>query len=119
MYKGSCLCGKVTFELATKPKAVTHCHCKMCQKQHGAAFATYGSVPKAKFCYLTGQNSLTTYHSSNNVKRKFCSLCGSNIEWSSSENYPEWICISMAALDTPFNPKTIKQVNTGSKVCWL
>jgi hypothetical protein len=41
MHKGSCLCGAVAYELISEPKAVTHCHFKMCQKQHGAAFATF------------------------------------------------------------------------------
>lgn len=43
--QGSCLCGAVTYQVSTPLKAITHCHCKKCQKSHGAAFATYASAP--------------------------------------------------------------------------
>lgn len=119
MYKGSCLCGVVTFELDAEPKAVSHCHCKMCQKQHGAAFATYASIPKKQFTYITGESNLTTYNSSESIRRKFCSSCGSNIEWCGSKKYPEWVSFAIATLDAPFNPKAIKEIHTESKACWL
>ena len=119
MYKGSCLCGAITFELSVEPKTVSHCYCKMCQKQHGAAFATYVSIPKNQFSYLSGQDKLTIYNSSGNICRKFCSLCGSNIEWGGSKKYPEWVSIAIATLDTPFYPKAIKEIHTESKACWL
>lgn len=60
-HHGSCLCGAVSFRLLSEPKAATHCHCRMCQKQHGAAFATYASVPKSDLEYLSGQALLTAY----------------------------------------------------------
>lgn len=119
MYKGSCLCGAINFELIAEPKAVSHCHCKMCQKQHGAAFATYASIPKDQFIYHSGQSKLTTYNSSSNISRKFCSLCGSNIEWSGSQKYPEWVSVAVATFDTQFNPKNIKEIHKESKACWL
>lgn len=37
--KGNCSCGKVRFELTDKPMFVHCCHCRMCQRQSGAAFA--------------------------------------------------------------------------------
>ncbi len=119
MHRGSCLCGAVSYELASEPKAVSHCHCRMCQKQHGAAFATYASLPGSDVKYLSGQELLTTYNSSGNILRKFCRVCGSNIEWSGSEQYSDWVSIAVATLDTPFNPTRIKSIHQESKVCWL
>lgn len=119
MYKGSCLCGAVMYELAAAPKAATHCHCRMCQKQHGAAFATYVSVKKTEFRYLAGEALLTVYKSSAHIRRKFCSQCGSNIEWSGSEKYPDWVSVAIATLDTPFKPEHIKDIHLESKACWL
>ena len=119
MHKGSCLCGAVSYELISEPKAVTHCHCKMCQKQHGAAFATYASIPKSDLIYVSGKERLTLYNSSSSVVRKFCSICGSNIEWSGSKKYPDWVSIAVATLDAPFNPKNIKTIHEESKACWL
>lgn len=119
MYKGSCLCGAVTYEIKSDLVAVTSCHCTMCQKQHGAAFATYGSVRREDFIYLSGESLLATYQSSSLISRKFCGRCGSNIEWSGSKKFPDWVSIAIATLDTPFLPKKIAEVHTESKVCWL
>lgn len=119
IHQGSCLCGAVTFELLGTPRAATHCHCRMCQKQHGAAFATYISVKRADLRYLAGEEALLTYHSSAGVQRRFCGRCGSNIEWSGSSAYPDWLSIPLAALDTPFIPAHLKQVHLDSRVAWL
>lgn len=119
MYKGSCLCGAISYQLNAEPKAVSHCHCRMCQKQHGAAFASYASVPKDELTYLSGENLLTSYSSSASVVRRFCSLCGSNMEWSGSERYPDWVSIALASLDTPFKPERAKDVHLESRACWL
>ena len=105
--------------LRSEPKAVSNCHCKMCQKQHGAAFATYASMPKSDLEYLFGQKLLTSYNSSGNVVRKFCSVCGSNIEWSGSKTFPDWVSIAVASLDTSFEPKCIKDIHLESRACWL
>ena len=42
--RGSCLCGAVQLQLTEWPKRLTHCHCRMCQKQYGAAFASFPTV---------------------------------------------------------------------------
>ncbi|WP_229726189.1 GFA family protein [Oxalicibacterium faecigallinarum] len=117
--QGSCLCGAVTYQISSRPKAVTHCHCTMCQKQHGAAFATYASVPKPDFRYLSGEDRLTSFRSSNRVTRKFCSVCGANIEWHGSSDYPDWVSFTLATLDMPFTSYKAKHVHLASKVCWL
>ncbi len=119
MYNGSCLCGAVTFELLSEPKATSSCHCRMCQKQHGAAFATYSSLPQSDFRYLSGQEQLVSYNSSGNIVRKFCGVCGANIEWAGSASHPDWVSVAVAALDTPFYPPSIKEVHAVSKACGL
>ncbi|WP_165491564.1 GFA family protein [Stutzerimonas kirkiae] len=119
MHKGSCLCGAVSFRLGAQPKAVSNCHCRMCQKQHGAAFATYASVRRTDLEYLSGEELMVAYNSSANIRRKFCGVCGSNIEWGGSEAFPDWLSIPITLLDTYFDPGNIKDINLASKVCWL
>ena len=119
MYEGSCLCGKVMYKITCEPSKVSHCHCNMCQKQHGAAFATYASLPKANLEYLSGQNLLFDYSSSGNISRKFCSNCGSNIECSGSPDYPDWVSVAISTLDTEYHPKNIVNIYTETSVCWL
>lgn len=119
MHSGSCLCGAVSFRLLSDPKTATNCHCRMCQKQHGAAFATYASVPRPDLQYLSGQELLTSFNSSGSVVRKFCGICGSNIEWSGSKQFPDWVSITVASLEASFEPANIKDVHLESRVCWL
>jgi Glutathione-dependent formaldehyde-activating enzyme len=48
-YSGGCLCGAVRYTVTGEIKDVSHCHCSMCRKAHGAAFATYASVSSQSF----------------------------------------------------------------------
>lgn len=115
MCQGSCLCEAVKYELLSEPKAVSHCHCHMCQKQHGTAFATYANLPKTDLRYVSGQKVVLSYNSSGSITRKFCGIYGFNIEWSGSEKFPDWVSITMATLDTPFRTKTIENIYLESK----
>lgn len=119
MYKGSCLCGKIQYVLKSKPLRVSHCHCSMCQKQHGAAFATYASLSESNLDYVSGQDDLMTYHSSNSVQRKFCKSCGSNIEWRDSKHHSDEVAIAIASLDTKFVFNDIEDIYLATKACWL
>jgi hypothetical protein len=119
MYEGSCLCGQIKYKIISEPKKVSHCHCTMCQKQHGAAFASYGSIPKVDLIYLSGSHLLKEYNSSSTIKRKFCSECGSSIEWSGSNKYPDWTSIAISTLDTPYKPDNIVNIYTETMVVWL
>jgi hypothetical protein len=75
--KGSCLCGSVQYELDGPFEVMSHCHCSMCRKHHGAAFATFLTVPLHGFRWITGEDLLSTFQSSAYGKRTFCSKCGS------------------------------------------
>jgi hypothetical protein len=35
MIKGSCLCGKVKFEISGEPSSLSYCHCSRCRKAAG------------------------------------------------------------------------------------
>ena len=68
---GSCLCGEINYEVDCFSPEITNCHCGMCRKFHGAAFATYGKVQLKDFRWLEGQKLLTIYPSSSNAVRGF------------------------------------------------
>jgi len=75
--RGSCLCGTVKYEIDGLFEVMSHCQCSMCRKHHGAAFATFVTVPLSGFRWVAGENALSTYQSSAYGKRTFCSNCGS------------------------------------------
>ncbi|MCU7239023.1 MULTISPECIES: GFA family protein [Pseudomonas] len=118
-YQGSCLCAAVSYELLTPPKAVSHCHCSQCRKGHGAAFGSYGSVPRSALRVLRGADSIKAYASSQTVLREFCGACGSTLFWSRSKGeFADWISIALGTLDTPFQPRKQKHVYIDSAVPW-
>ena len=111
VYKGSCLCTAIRYELLTMPKAVSHCHCGQCRKGHGAAFASYGSVPRSALRIINGVGHITRYSSSESVLREFCAQCGSNLFWSRTQgDFADWVSIALGTLDTSFTPQEQKHV---------
>ncbi|KAB0495360.1 GFA family protein [Pseudomonas vancouverensis] len=119
-HQGSCLCAAVKYELLASPRAVSHCHCSQCRKGHGAAFASYGSVPRSALRILRGAASIKTYASSETVLREFCMECGSTLFWSRSEGqFADWVSIALGTLDTPFVPQKHKHVYVESAVPWF
>jgi len=119
MITGSCLCGSIRFEISGEPDSVSHCHCKMCQKQHGAAYATYARIKRSDIRYLIGEEYLAIYNSSDDILRKFCRECGSNIEWGRNEKNPTKVGIAVGLFDTDFHVSSIKDICIESKETWL
>ncbi|MFL1417122.1 GFA family protein [Pseudomonas fildesensis] len=117
--QGSCLCGAIRYQVSTPLKAATHCHCKKCQKGHGAAFATYASAPRSAVSIQALPDALKSYESSPSVTRQFCAHCGSSLFWADANGlYPEWISIALGTLDTPFSPTIQKHSCIESKAAW-
>ena len=77
MLTGSCLCGDIAFEIDGPIDSMTHCHCSMCRKFHGSAFATYGTVAPGSFRWVRGADRIARYQSSAEAWREFCPRCGS------------------------------------------
>jgi hypothetical protein len=58
---GQCLCGAVKYEVDAIGPRMAHCHCSMCRKFHGAAFATFGEARAEDFRWLEGEHLLSSY----------------------------------------------------------
>jgi len=57
IYKGSCHCGKVAFEVEGEIKDVTACNCSMCSRKGVLMWF----VPRQKLHLLTPEKDLSTY----------------------------------------------------------
>jgi len=79
MLTGSCLCGRVAYEVDAEPGPIVHCHCITCRKTHGSAFSTVSRVPRGRFRWTRGESLLRGFESSPGKTRYFCSHCGSHI----------------------------------------
>ncbi len=76
---GSCLCGKVRYEIDGALGQVDHCHCTFCQKSHGAAFGSYAEVNPKTFRWIGAADTVGRYQSSSHSARLFCRNCGSSL----------------------------------------
>ena len=115
MIQGSCLCGQIRYQLQA-PLRSSHCHCRMCQKQHGAAFATYVTVRLADFQLLAGDNFLVQFESSAGIYRGFCHCCGSSLFWRDSQS--DEIGAALATFDSDYVPAQIPDIFTESRALW-
>jgi|TARA_R100001369_G_scaffold80430_1_gene110801 hypothetical protein len=74
---GRCRCGKYRFRVFGEPFWVSYCHCSDCRKATGAPVAVFAGF-KSDEVKLFGEKA-TTYKSIPEVKRLFCSRCGTPI----------------------------------------
>jgi hypothetical protein len=99
--KGGCLCGQVKFEIHGGLRDVVNCHCSKCRKFHGN-YGAYTSV-EVESLTITEQKSLKWYESpadeTTNVRRGFCSECGSSLFWHPKDR--PTIAIAAGSLDSP------------------
>lgn len=118
MLRGSCLCCAVRYEIHGPISHVTHCHCSMCRKAHGAAFATYGRVERKDFLVTSGAEDISSYQSSPGVNRTFCRRCGSTLQFI-SEKRPGTLSVALGTLDDDPNVETSTHIFVGSKAPWF
>ena len=117
VYDGSCLCGRVRYRAVGPWGFMEHCHCTDCRKSHGAAFATYIQLPRARFTLLRGEDQLHVYEAESGAKRSFCRTCGSCIT-SHADSEPESVYVAAGTLDTPPVPSSEIHIFVRSKAPW-
>ncbi|MDH3646569.1 MAG: GFA family protein [Gammaproteobacteria bacterium] len=116
-YTGSCLCGAIAFEIDEFLPAA-HCHCSMCRKFHGAAFATIASVAREKFRWLKGDKALKGFTAENGTTRTFCRHCGSSLMFSSPRAPQDEVEIALGALDSDIPLQPDAHIYVGSSANW-
>lgn len=77
MNTGTCLCGDITWEIGDEILMHVNCHCSICRKIHGSAYATFVATTKDHLHWIAGEDRIRVYASSDEGKRPFCPRCGS------------------------------------------
>jgi hypothetical protein len=117
MIEGGCLCGEVRYSVNSAFTDVSHCHCAMCRKHHGAAFATYGEAERSNFHWLQGEEQVIVYRSSAQLERLFCGLCGSSLLCRADEE-PGAVYVALGTLDDDPGCRATYHIWAGSKAPW-
>lgn len=73
IYKGSCHCGKVAFEVDGEMTGVMDCNCSICARKGSLLWF----VPREKMTLLTPEDAASTYTFNKHViQHRFCPTCG-------------------------------------------
>ncbi len=118
-YKGQCLCGQIQYEVDEIGPKLGHCHCSMCRKFHGAAFATLAEAKIEDFRWVMGEEHLSTFLATNGTQRKFCKHCGSSLIFVPSNDSGQLVEFSLGTLDTNISNRPDAHIFTDSKACWF
>jgi hypothetical protein len=111
---GKCLCGQVSWSSRDEPTSVHHCHCRMCRRWSGGAFATLvwfkteavrwtGALPKS-------------YRSSPIAQRSHCETCGSPIHLAYNDG--DEIAIAAGTVDHPEALRPTHHYGIESRLAW-
>jgi hypothetical protein len=117
MFRGSCLCRSVRYELSAEPGAFGYCHCTSCRKASGSAHAANAPVDRADLHLLSGKEFIREFESSPGKFRAFCTNCGSPL-YGYLSSMPEVIRIRLGSLDTPFMKQPQAHTWVSDKAPW-
>jgi hypothetical protein len=118
MLHGGCLCGMIRYEIDGDLGPIVCCHCSMCRKAQGTAFATNAPVDAARFRITHGEQALRAYASSPGKWRCFCSSCGSPI-LSRRDSHPGVIRLRIGTLDGEVRARPTAHIHVASKAAWF
>ena len=117
MYLGQCLCGEISIKVNGSITDIIHCHCSLCRKNSGTAYATNGFINRADFEIVAGAESLTTFSFKPGRNRHFCRRCGSPV-FSSNKQDPSRLRIRLGILDSDISEKPASHNFVTSKASW-
>lgn len=116
MINGSCLCGKVKFEISGEPYSLSYCHCSRCRKAAGIFSAVL--IGKADDLLITaGHDEIAKFMAATDAKfeRCFCKECGTSLgDMAAGDVY----VIAASALDDDPKIRPTLHIHTASKPEW-
>jgi hypothetical protein len=73
LYKGSCHCGRIAFEVDTEIKGAVACNCSICSRKG----ALLSAAPREALRLLGSDEGLRSYTFNNHaIVHRFCETCG-------------------------------------------
>ena len=114
--EGGCQCGAIRYAFYAPLENAHACHCRMCQRAVGGAFALLAGGKKENFAWTKGEAAF--YESSNVAKRAYCRDCGTPLTF--AYDMPEArIYVTIGSLDAPEAAPILKQYGVESRLPWV
>jgi len=117
MYSGKCLCGGVVIQVKGEISDIIHCHCSLCRKNSGTAYATNGFVYSEDFVIEKGKGLLSTFSFKPGRTRHFCKNCGSPV-YSSNAQDKSRIRVRLGIFDSDLIERPMSHNFIDSKANW-
>ena len=116
--KGSCLCGRVKYEVSGEPKAFFHCHCSRCRKATGTGHASNLFFQPGVLEWLNGEEQVRAFKvpEAKRFANNFCVACGSRLPRRASDSDAVVIPAGSLDEDVPITPQA--RIFTGSRASW-
>jgi len=78
-FRGSCICGAISYEIRGEARAFYHCHCSRCRKSSGTGHASNIILKPESANWTSGQELLGTFRvpDAQRFRTVFCTRCGS------------------------------------------
>ena len=115
---GACLCGAVRFEVRLPTLFCAHCHCTMCQRNHGAGYVTWFAVPPSELKLLAGEDRLVRHPSSEHGTRSFCGECGSSL-FCENTQHAERVDVTLASMQAPIDRAPQLHAYYSDRAAWI
>ena len=115
MNKGSCLCGDIAWTIDGEFTMLVNCHCSICRKVHGSAYGAFVASSAEGFRWVSGEEKVQQFRSSEHGVRPFCPRCGSSVVSVTDR------LVKMPAgnLDGDINRSLDSHIFVAHKACWL
>jgi hypothetical protein len=98
MITGGCHCGAVRYSISGEALQCALCACTDCRRSAGAPIVAWALFARDA---VTISGDPATYNSSGDVRRSFCSRCGTGLFFESDTILPAKINVRTATLDQP------------------
>ncbi len=113
---GTCLCGKIAFDITGSNPNLYQCHCSLCRKQGGSSSNSGLIVEAEKIQWRSGQAHISSYTKNTGFRSNFCSSCGSPVPNPLRDTQYYWIPVGL--LDDSDQLKICAHIYVESKASW-
>ena len=116
--KGSCQCGKVTYEVHPPFSTFRYCFCPRCRKATGSSHASNLVADPTQFSWLTGEKHVKRYDlpEARSFSVCFCLECGSPLPHATRSGRE--IIIPAGSVDVEFGQVPVERLHFDSRANW-
>ena len=115
---GTCLCGKVSYEISGNAGIFQYCHCSRCRKFTGSAHAANILVRPEQFKWLRGEEHVGRFEpdDAKHFATSFCKSCGSSLPWLGKTK--KAVVVPAGTLDTDPGIRPFQNIFCNSRAVW-